>query len=154
MRTTADVHAGTPHAVVRARRIYDEAALEDGMRVLVDHVWPRGMSTQRAQLDAWCKELAPSSDLRTWYQHDPKRFVEFTDRYRQELDAPERQAARQRLLTKAADGPVTVLTATRALELSHAAVLASVLSLPEPSLPEPSLPEPSLQEPSLPEQTA
>lgn len=78
---------------VRVRRIYDEPAPEDGARVLVDRVWPRGMTKQKAQLDEWCKQVAPSTDLRKWYGHQPERFEEFTRRYRDELTDPERAQA-------------------------------------------------------------
>ncbi|MQA17604.1 MAG: DUF488 family protein, partial [Pseudonocardiaceae bacterium] len=69
----------------RAKRIYDEAGPDDGYRVLVDHVWPRGVSRDRAKLDEWARELAPSDELRRWFDHDPARFAEFRARYRREL---------------------------------------------------------------------
>lgn len=68
---------------VRVRRIYDEPTPADGTRVLVDRIWPRGMTRARAHLDQWCKEIAPSTELRKWYHHDPARFEEFTRRYRE-----------------------------------------------------------------------
>ena len=80
------VAAGEPVTVdVRVKRIYDEPAADDGYRVLIDHVWPRGVSRDRAQLDAWARELAPSDDLRRWFAHDPAKFAEFRARYRDEL---------------------------------------------------------------------
>ena len=72
---------------VRVRRIYDESTRQDGTRVLVDRIWPRGMSKDRARLDEWCKQITHSTELRTWYAHDPQRFAEFSRRYRTELAA-------------------------------------------------------------------
>lgn len=113
---------------VRVRRIYDEPAAADGARVLVDRIWPRGMSKARAHLDDWCKQVAPSTELRKWYQHDPARFAEFDRRYRDELSSGERAAALDDLRRLAQTRPVTLLTATRDADLSEAAVLAEVLN--------------------------
>ncbi|MEV0148196.1 DUF488 family protein, partial [Nonomuraea sp. NPDC050733] len=77
-------------AGVRMRRVYEEPAGDDGTRVLVDRVWPRGLSKAAARLDEWCKQVAPSTELRRWYGHDPDRFAEFTRRYLAELEEPER----------------------------------------------------------------
>lgn len=105
------------------KRIYDPPEPADGRRVLVDRVWPRGMSKDKAHLDEWCKDVAPSTELRRWYGHDPQKFEEFERRYRGELSA-----ARQILDDlRSTAGPLTLLTATRALEISQAAVLAQVL---------------------------
>jgi len=70
---------------VRTKRVYDEADSGDGHRVLIDHVWPRGISRERARLDEWARELAPSDELRKWFDHVPERFDEFRSRYRAEL---------------------------------------------------------------------
>jgi uncharacterized protein YeaO (DUF488 family) len=113
--------------VVKVGRVYDEPACGDGARVLVDRVWPRGMSKEKAHLDEWCKAVAPSPALRTWYQHDPERFEEFGRRYRAELDEPERAEALQHLRELAEHRPLTLLTATKHAEISEAAVLAAVL---------------------------
>jgi uncharacterized protein YeaO (DUF488 family) len=67
------------------KRIYDPASPEDGYRALIDRLWPRGVSKERAQLDEWAKDIAPTSELRTWFAHDPARFEEFSRRYRSEL---------------------------------------------------------------------
>jgi uncharacterized protein YeaO (DUF488 family) len=112
---------------VRVGLVYDAPAGGDGARVLVDRIWPRGMSKEKADLDEWCKAVAPSTALRTWYQHDPELFEEFGRRYRAELDEPERAAAVQHLRELAERGPMTLLTATRHAEISEAAVLAEVL---------------------------
>ncbi|HSF26111.1 MAG TPA: DUF488 family protein [Actinomycetes bacterium] len=112
---------------VRVRRVYDEPASADGARILVDRVWPRGVSKTAARLDEWCKQVAPTTELRRWYAHDPARFAEFERRYRAELTQPEQAAALAHLREMATQGPVTLLTATREPELSQAAVLATVL---------------------------
>jgi len=114
-------------ADIRVRRVYDEPAPEDGARVLVDRVWPRGMRKDAARLDEWAKDVAPSTGLRTWYQHDPAKFEEFRRRYTAELAEPGPREALARLRALAADRPVTLLTATRELNLSQAAVLAGLL---------------------------
>lgn len=114
-------------ADVRVRRVYDEPAAADGARVLVDRVWPRGMRKDAARLDEWAKDVAPSTELRTWYKHDPAKFEEFRRRYAAELDQPGPREAVDRLRALAAERPVTLLTATKDLNLSQAAVLAGLL---------------------------
>lgn len=113
---------------VGARRIYEEPGPTDGSRVLVDRIWPRGLSKEKAHLNQWCKAVAPSTDLRKWYAHVPERFVEFTTRYEEELKEPERAAALQRLREILREGPVTLLTATKNPEISEATVLAKILT--------------------------
>jgi len=113
---------------VRLRRIYDDVESDDGTRVLVDRVWPRGISKERAHLDEWCKTVAPSTQLRTWYGHDPDRFEEFSRRYRAELATGEPAEALEHLKTLAHDGTLTLLTATKQVDISQAAVLVEVLS--------------------------
>ena len=112
---------------VRVRRVYAEPEADDGTRVLVDRIWPRGMTKARAALDEWCKDVAPSTELRKWYGHDPGRFEEFGRRYRLELEDPERAGAMAHLRALARDGTVTLLTATKEPAISEAAVLASLL---------------------------
>jgi uncharacterized protein YeaO (DUF488 family) len=109
------------------RRIYDEPSTQDGARVLVDRIWPRGMTKDRAHLDEWLKDVAPSTELRKWYDHDPDRFDEFERRYRVELAEEERAKAVQHLSDLAARRTLTLLTATRRPEISEAAVLARVI---------------------------
>ena len=115
---------------VQVRRIYDEPKADDGTRVLVDRLWPRGMSKARARLDEWCQTVAPSTELRTWYHHEPERFDEFTRRYIDELATEERTAALVHLRELANHGSLTLLTATKAPNLSEAAVLATLLTAP------------------------
>lgn len=115
---------------VQVRRVYDEPQAADGRRVLVDRVWPRGLSKDSAHLDEWCKQVAPSTGLRSWYGHDPDKYQEFAHRYRSELNEPERAAALAHLRDVAATGQLTLLTATTRSEISQAAVLAELLGQP------------------------
>jgi uncharacterized protein YeaO (DUF488 family) len=114
------------HPDIRVRRVYDDPVPEDGTRVLVDRVWPRGLRKAAAHLDDWAKDVAPSRELRTRYRHDPAKFGEFR-RATAELAQPGPQAALGRLRALAAKGPVTLLTATRDIGISQAAVLAQLL---------------------------
>ena len=112
---------------IRVRRIYDDPRDEDGIRVLVDRLWPRGVSKVRADIDEWCSAVAPSDALRKWYGHAPGRFEEFEARYLNELEDPQRAASVTHLRTVATRGRLTLLTATRDVEASQAAVLAGLL---------------------------
>jgi uncharacterized protein YeaO (DUF488 family) len=114
-------------STVRVARIYDEPSADDGRRILVDRLWPRGVSKERARLDDWCKEIAPSTELRRWYGHDPERFEEFTARYRAELSEGEKAEALSRIAGDARSGVVTLLTATKVPEISEAVVIKSAI---------------------------
>jgi uncharacterized protein YeaO (DUF488 family) len=110
---------------VRAKRAYDPPEKGDGYRVLIDHVWPRGISRERAHLDDWARELAPSDELRKWFDHDPARFDEFRARYRDELvDHSERLDVLRR---RAASGPLTIVYAARDREHNNAVVVTELL---------------------------
>jgi uncharacterized protein YeaO (DUF488 family) len=111
----------------RFRRIYDEPAPDDGRRVLVDRIWPRGIRKEAAHIDEWLRDVAPSTELRKWFGHDPRRFAEFRRRYLTELREPEQKAALRHLRETADGGTITLLTASRDLEHSQAAVLAGLL---------------------------
>jgi uncharacterized protein YeaO (DUF488 family) len=114
---------------VRIGRVYDPRD-GDAYRVLVDRLWPRGLSKARADLDEWAKEIAPSTELREWFGHDPMRFAEFASRYREELqEDPVRAQEVERLRNLAATRAVLLLTATKEPANSQAAVLAAVLKL-------------------------
>jgi len=115
-------------ADIRIRRVYDEPGPGDGARVLVDRMWPRGLRKAEAKLDEWAKDLAPSAGLRTWYDHDPAKFAEFRRRYITELDAPGPRSKLAEVREMAAGRPVTLLTATRDVNISQATVLAELLS--------------------------
>jgi uncharacterized protein YeaO (DUF488 family) len=112
---------------VRLRRVYDDPAPDDGVRVLVDRVWPRGLTKAAVHLEEWMKDVAPSTQLRRWYGHRPERFTEFRRRYLVELGAAQQADTVDRLRKMARTGPVTLLTATRDVEHSHAAVLSDLL---------------------------
>jgi uncharacterized protein YeaO (DUF488 family) len=112
---------------VQVRRVYEEPAPQDGARVLVDRLWPRGLRKDAAHLDEWAKDVAPSTELRKWYAHDPAKFAEFCRRYTAELATGAPRAALDQLAARAAAGPVTLLTATRDAAHSEAAVLAGLL---------------------------
>lgn len=115
-------------ARIRVRRVYDAAYPGDGFRVLVDRVWPRGLSKDAPHLSEWAKDVAPSAELRVWYRYEPARFDEFRRRYVAELATPAKSRAVSRLRARAASGPLTLLTVARELNLSQAAVLADLLS--------------------------
>ncbi|MBB1156330.1 MULTISPECIES: DUF488 domain-containing protein [Amycolatopsis] len=112
---------------VQVRRVYDAPESADGARVLVDRLWPRGLRKDRAHLDDWLKQISPSTELRKWYSHDPDRYDEFAERYRSELEEPERAEALDQLRALAKEGPLTLLTATKRSDISEAAVLADIL---------------------------
>jgi uncharacterized protein YeaO (DUF488 family) len=108
------------------RRIYGQGG-DGGYRVLVDRLWPRGITKAAAALDEWAKDVAPSTGLRRWYGHDPARFEEFARRYRDELGQTPAAEGVRRLQEQARDQPVILVTATRDLERSGARVLRDVL---------------------------
>jgi uncharacterized protein YeaO (DUF488 family) len=110
---------------VRAKRAYDPADASDGYRILIDHVWPRGVSRERAHLDDWARELAPSDGLRKWFDHDPARFAEFRARYRDEL--ADQSQRLEELRRRAASGPLTIVYAARDREHNNAVVLSELL---------------------------
>jgi uncharacterized protein YeaO (DUF488 family) len=112
-------------ARVRIKRAYDDVEPGDGYRILIDHVWPRGISRERARLDEWARELAPSDELRKWFDHEPARFARFRARYRHELAG---QAERVDALRERAErGRVTIVYAARDREHNNAVVLAELL---------------------------
>lgn len=113
---------------VRVHRAYDPPAQEDGTRVLVDRLWPRGLARDRAELASWCKDIAPSTELRHWYGHDPDLYTEFVERYRAELADEDHAPALAELRELAAKGTLTLLTSVKAIDISHAVVLAQVLT--------------------------
>jgi uncharacterized protein YeaO (DUF488 family) len=110
---------------IRLKRAYEPAASVDGYRVLIDRLWPRGVSRERARLDAWEKDLAPSAELRQWFGHEPTRFESFRNRYIEELrgQRPRLSALRRR----ARDGTLTLVYSAHDVEHNDAVVLAEVL---------------------------
>jgi uncharacterized protein YeaO (DUF488 family) len=111
---------------IAIKRAYDPPAAKDGLRILIDRLWPRGVSKAKLKLDAWPRQISPSTALRKWYGHDPKRFAEFRRRYRAELAEHKEDLAALR--SWIGGRAATLITATRELELSHAVVLREMLS--------------------------
>ena len=109
---------------IRVARVYDDADPDDGQRVLVDRIWPRGVRKDDPRVGIWCKDVAPSKELREWYHHDLERFDEFKARYTEELHGNAALAELRRLAKR---GVVTLVTAVREVDGSHAAVLATLL---------------------------
>lgn len=113
---------------IRLKRIYEEPAAQDGVRILIDRLWPRGVSKERAQLDEWDKELSPSTDLRKWYHADREaRYEEFAERYRAELQTGDRRERLAALRSRAAKSTVTLLTGAADPQRSHLSVLLTEL---------------------------
>lgn len=113
---------------VQIKRIYDAADASDGRRILVDRIWPRGVSKEQAQLSCWMKEIAPSAALRNWFGHAPEKFAEFRRRYEAELAAREAQARLRQLRRWALEERVTLLYAARDERHNQAVVLKDVLA--------------------------
>jgi uncharacterized protein YeaO (DUF488 family) len=113
-------------ALIRIKRAYDRPAASDGLRILIDRLWPRGVSKAKLRPDAWVKDLAPSNALRKWYRHDPAKFAAFRERYRAELAGAAEALRDLRALVKGRK--VALLTATKELELSHGTVLRQLLA--------------------------
>jgi len=115
------------HHLVRIKRAYEEPAPDDGYRVLVDRLWPRGLKRDGLRLDAWLKDLAPSPELRRWFGHDPTRWQEFRRRYEVELSRPEARTLLDELAERARLGPVTLIYAARDEQHNGAVVLRDLL---------------------------
>jgi uncharacterized protein YeaO (DUF488 family) len=109
---------------IRVERIYEDIDPDDGQRVLVDRIWPRGIRKEDPRVGIWCKDVAPSKELREWYHHEPDRFDEFASRYQAELTG---NTALEELRELTKRGVVTLVTATREVDGSHATVLAKLL---------------------------
>lgn len=134
--------------MIRIKRVYDKPAETDGCRVLVDRLWPRGIKRAALRLDTWLKEVAPSNELRRWFNHEPARWPEFQRRYRLELEAhPESWAP---LLEQARRGTVTLLYSARDPEHNNAVVLRDFLNSKLAELPRRSRARPRRKTPSAP----
>ena len=112
---------------VALKRVYDEPAASDGTRVLVERLWPRGISKERAHIDLWLKDVAPSTQLRTWFHHDPQKFPEFRRRYEAELKSAAAQEGLTKLREIAKQGQLTLVFATHEAAYSNAVVLHDLL---------------------------
>jgi uncharacterized protein YeaO (DUF488 family) len=113
---------------IRLQRAYEDSRPDDGHRVLVDRVWPRGRTKAELQLDAWARDLGPSSGLRKWYGHDPARWTAFQTRYRAELAEPERAQALDALASIARRGRITIVYGARDREHNQAQVIADEIA--------------------------
>jgi uncharacterized protein YeaO (DUF488 family) len=112
--------------MIRIKRIYEQAAEEDGFRILVDRLWPRGISKEKAKIDLWLKEVAPSNELRKWFSHDPAKWAEFKKRYAKELAAKQELLKEIRRIEKE-KGTVTLLYSARDMEFNNAVALKAIL---------------------------
>ena len=110
---------------IKLKRVYEKPEKTDGTRILVDWLWPRGLTKERAALDVWLKEIAPSTELRKWFGHDPKKWKEFRRRYRAELKTHPEEI--KTIRSKAQEGTVTLLYGARDQEHNEAAVLQEIL---------------------------
>ncbi|MDR7514965.1 MAG: DUF488 family protein [Armatimonadota bacterium] len=113
--------------MLRVRRVYEPPEPQDGFRVLVDRLWPRGLSKEAARVDLWARELAPSDRLRRWFGHDPVKWEEFRRRYREELSRSPARELVQQLAERARHGTVTLVFGARDERHNNAVVLAEVL---------------------------
>lgn len=111
--------------MISIKRIYEDSSSEDGYRMLVDRLWPRGMSKEKANLDEWNKSVAPSTDLRKWFAHRPERFEEFAQHYESELENHQDELNKLRDIAKKQN--LTLLYAAKNPEINHAVVLKKVL---------------------------
>lgn len=111
--------------MIQCKRVYEEVSPDDGTRVLVDRLWPRGVSKEEAALDAWLKEIAPSDELRQWFDHDPEKWDEFCRRYYTELDAKDELV--DSLREEADEGPLTLVYAAKDRQHNNAVALKDYL---------------------------
>lgn len=110
---------------IKIKRIYEDPSSNDGYRILIDRIWPRGVSKEDAKLDDWNKDIAPTAKLRKWFDHDPDKFEEFTKKYRKELDG--KKEGLEEIRRKAKDRTVTLLYGAKDTEHNQAVVLQNVL---------------------------
>lgn len=118
----------TDKAKVAIKRVYEQPEASDGKRILIDRLWPRGLSKEKAQLSIWMKEIAPSDELRRWFGHDPEKFAEFRRRYEAELKAGEAKEKLAELHALAREGHVTLVFAAHDTEHNNAVVLHDLLT--------------------------
>lgn len=111
--------------MVKTKRIYDPASLDDGRRILIDRLWPRGIKKEEAKIDEWLRDIAPSAELRKWFSHDPEKWQEFRKRYKRELK--DKSELVRTLRAKAKKGTITLLFASKDTEHVNATALKEVL---------------------------
>lgn len=110
---------------IKIKRIYDLPSADDGLRILVDRLWPRGISKDRAAIDFWCKEITPSPDLRKWFAHKPENFKKFAELYREELKSQKEML--KKVKQDSNKQPVTLLYAAKDPKINHAIILKKVI---------------------------
>ncbi len=111
--------------MLKVKRVYDPVSADDGKRILVDRLWPRGIKKEKAHIDEWLKEISPSNELRKWYSHDPAKWAEFKKRYKQEIAGKEDLL--KKIKTEARKQTVTLLFSSKELELNNAVALKEML---------------------------
>jgi uncharacterized protein YeaO (DUF488 family) len=114
--------------MIKVKRVYEGKESGDGVRILVDRLWPRGLRSADAGIDEWMKEIAPSDGLRKWFAHDPGKWSEFKRRYEEELSAPEKSKPLERIAKLAARGNVTLLYGAKDTERNNAKVLEELIA--------------------------
>jgi uncharacterized protein YeaO (DUF488 family) len=112
--------------MLKIKRVYDPVSPDDGKRVLVDRLWPRGIKKEKAQINEWLKEISPSNELRKWYSHDPAKWTEFKEKYQKEL--AEKSELLKKIKAEAKKQTVTLLFSTKELELNNAVALKEILN--------------------------
>lgn len=110
---------------IKIKRIYESPLADDGLRILVDRLWPRGITKERASIDYWYKEITPSPELRKWFNHKPEKFIEFSKMYTEELKSQEELLRKIKLLSS--KKPITLLYAAKDPKINHAIVLKKVI---------------------------
>lgn len=118
---------------VKLKRVYDNPEQADGVRILVDRLWPRGLTKDKAGLDEWIPDIAPSNSLRRWFGHKPERWKEFQKRYKKELSSPKRKVILAKLKRMARISTVTLLYAAKDTDQNNAVAMAEFLKLKKPS---------------------
>ena len=113
--------------MLKIKRAYDKAEKKDGKQILIDRLWPRGVSKSEANVDTWLKELAPSTELRKWFAHDPQKWEEFRKKYKAELDSPEKVKLLEDIAGQARRGDVTLIYSARDTEHSDVKVLVEII---------------------------
>jgi uncharacterized protein YeaO (DUF488 family) len=113
--------------MLRIKRVYEKRDSGDGKRILVDRLWPRGLTREEAAIYEWMKDLAPSDELRKWFGHEPEKWAEFRQKYTQELNAPDKVRLLDKLASMARGGNVTLVYAARDTEHNNAQVLEEIL---------------------------
>lgn len=113
--------------MIQLKRVYEKASRKDGVRILVDRLWPRGLSKERAAVKHWLKDVAPSTELRKWFGHDPEKWQEFQRRYREELKEKEKKALLDALREESKEQTITLLYGARDEEHNEAVVLRKIL---------------------------